>query len=558
MTYGNGTRTTSTYDRQTFRLQTLTTQKGPTVLQDLGYTFDVGGNVTGITDPRHGTQTFRYDALDRLTQATNGATGGYGTITYSYNEIGNLLSHSKVGTYSYNASGASSVRPHAVASTSLTTGSGADAKTTTTPYSYDANGNLVSGGGRTLTWDAENQPTQIVKDGVTTTFVHDGDGGRVKKTVRTPQVDAETGERSTSEVTTVYIGNLLVCQGQACARLIYAGDQRVALVQMTSGATSYFHGDHLDSTAVLTDGKGNAEEHNSYRPYGKLQTHTGSSDVAYKYTGQEHDASTGLVFYLARFYDLLVGRFVSPDTYVPDPLDPQALNRYAYALNNPLRYNDPTGHCSSGCGGCGPSGGQPGDAAPSEPVPVLEEVLVTAPPLPPAPPSAPPRRIIIAPVVVPPDPDPPSGVPDFPPVPFVTPVGGNMSPILPADQFELLEEGFCVNQGCNLDITVGPTPAQIHPKVLVDPYWVEIKVRRNAPIAGGVAVRGWSSLDDGTVVSLEMYRIPSNQELAPPFSFLGSVKGNHPSHFLFTVLDVGGTSHGTQLLTVYYGDVKFY
>ena len=163
-------------------------------MQQLGYTFDHGGNLTQLTDPQHGTQTFGYDALDRLTTATSAATDGYGTITYTYNQIGNMLSHSKVGTYTYNASGASSTRPHAVARTRLTTGS-------TTTYSYDANGNLVSGGGRTLTWDYENRPTQIVKGGVTTTFKYDGDGGRVKKTV------------SPARHATVYIGQVYVCEG---------------------------------------------------------------------------------------------------------------------------------------------------------------------------------------------------------------------------------------------------------------------------------------------------------------------------------------------------------
>ncbi len=315
------------------------------MLQDLGYTFDAGGNVTAITDPRHGDQTFGYDALDRLTSATNGATDGYGTITYTYNQIGNLLTNSQVGTYTYNASGTGSTRPHAVTSTSLTTGT----ETTTNTYSYDANGNLILGGGRIITWDVENRPAQMIKGDQTTRFVYDGDGGRVKKIVGPTQVDNLTGDETTTEsttvetTTTVYIGQLYVCEGTTCAKVIYAGGQRVALVQQASGATSYFHGDHLGSTSVLTDETGAAEEHNSYQPFGQVQTHTGTSDVAYKYTGQERDASTGLYFYQARYYDQRVGRFLSPDQIVPNALDPQAFNRYAYVRNNPLRYVDPTG-----------------------------------------------------------------------------------------------------------------------------------------------------------------------------------------------------------------------
>jgi len=79
LTLGNGVTTTYTYDAQNFRLKTLKTVKGSTVLQDLGYTFDAGGNVTALTDAIHGNQTFNYDDLDRLTSAT----GGYGTVTYT-------------------------------------------------------------------------------------------------------------------------------------------------------------------------------------------------------------------------------------------------------------------------------------------------------------------------------------------------------------------------------------------------------------------------------------------------------------------------------------------
>lgn len=46
----------------------------------------------------------------------------------------------------------------------------------------------------------------------------------------------------------------------------------------------------------------------------------------------------------ARWYDPLIGRFTQADTIIPDPASPQAFNRYAYTLNNPLRYVDPSGH----------------------------------------------------------------------------------------------------------------------------------------------------------------------------------------------------------------------
>ncbi|MGB9774806.1 MAG: RHS repeat-associated core domain-containing protein, partial [Bacteroidota bacterium] len=62
------------------------------------------------------------------------------------------------------------------------------------------------------------------------------------------------------------------------------------------------------------------------------------------FTGQRLDAGVGLLYYRARYYDPALGRFIQPDTVVPNPADPQSLNRYAYVHNNPLRYTDPTGH----------------------------------------------------------------------------------------------------------------------------------------------------------------------------------------------------------------------
>jgi RHS repeat-associated protein len=62
------------------------------------------------------------------------------------------------------------------------------------------------------------------------------------------------------------------------------------------------------------------------------------------YTDQELDAENGLYNYGARLYDPFIGRFISPDTIVQAPYNPQSLNRYSYCLNNPLRYTDPSGH----------------------------------------------------------------------------------------------------------------------------------------------------------------------------------------------------------------------
>jgi RHS repeat-associated protein len=65
--------------------------------------------------------------------------------------------------------------------------------------------------------------------------------------------------------------------------------------------------------------------------------------VFYTYTGQEDDDDLGFYNYVARLYDPGLGRFISPDIIVPNIQDPQALNRYSYARNNPIFYVDPDG-----------------------------------------------------------------------------------------------------------------------------------------------------------------------------------------------------------------------
>ncbi len=83
-----------------------------------------------------------------------------------------------------------------------------------------------------------------------------------------------------------------------------------------------------------------------YKPFGELiRSHSTGYDLSTrKFTGQEDDELTGLLYYSARYYDPLTGQFLTPDIIVPGGgTNPQGFNHYAYVLNNPLKYIDPTG-----------------------------------------------------------------------------------------------------------------------------------------------------------------------------------------------------------------------
>jgi RHS repeat-associated protein len=327
VTFGNNVTTTYTYSTSSnpdcphdnFRLCTMTTTSAGSTYQQLRYDYDAGGNVSAIVDPLNGNQSFGYDGLDRLTAAT----GPYGMLNYLYDPIGNMIYNSQLGFYVYPPGGAAGVQPHAVQNDGVNT------------YTYDHGGNMVSvtgGAGRALTYGPDNRLSSVVTAGPTTTsFVYDDDGNRVAKTV--------------NGVTTVYIGQLYECaMGGSCSRHIVAGDRRIASVD--SSSTFYYHTDLNGSTSVMTDQTGALVQSLVYFPYGATFANTGSVDVERKFTGRVLDDSTGLYFFGARYYDPVPERFISPDPAATVPFDPQALNRYSYGRNNPLRLTGPCGNLS--------------------------------------------------------------------------------------------------------------------------------------------------------------------------------------------------------------------
>jgi RHS repeat-associated protein len=108
----------------------------------------------------------------------------------------------------------------------------------------------------------------------------------------------------------------------------------------------FLHSDHLGSTSLTTDASGNAVARQLYDAWGSIRTSasSGTMPTDIGYTGQRGNLDIGLLFYNARFYSAYLNRWLSPDTIVPDPKNPQSLNRFSYNINNPLKYIDPSGH----------------------------------------------------------------------------------------------------------------------------------------------------------------------------------------------------------------------
>jgi RHS repeat-associated protein len=102
--------------------------------------------------------------------------------------------------------------------------------------------------------------------------------------------------------------------------------------------TTFYLADHLGSTRVVTNGSGAEQARYAYHPFGQIRGSDLGQRASYNaYTNQKFDSESNLYYYVARYYEPQLGRFISPDPAR------DGLNLYAYVGNNPIARNDPTG-----------------------------------------------------------------------------------------------------------------------------------------------------------------------------------------------------------------------
>lgn len=317
------------------------------------------------------TRKYGYDSLGRLLSMS---VSGQPSLNraYTYDTIGNLTSSTTQGTYSYDPA-----HVHAASATSAET------------LTHDLDGNVeavfdaATGAYRRYTmWDETNRPSIVWSTNASgwwnvAMYGYDAGGERVVK-------DDGSGR-------TLYFGNLAELDPSGrWIKYYYVDGARVA--RRDSTGVTYYHTDQLGSPRLITDAAGTAVTRYEWQPFGELQSSSGPQTNNRTFTGALADADVGLIQMGARFYDPALGQFVSADSIIPDRYSPQTLNRYAYALDNPVGLIDPSGHqaiCAGMelCQPIKPRTGNPGEWAPYAPEPPLSAPpMVEAPPPPPSPP----------------------------------------------------------------------------------------------------------------------------------------------------------------------------
>jgi RHS repeat-associated protein len=329
--FGNSQTTTRGYYTTSKRLQTISSG-----VFTREYRYSAAEDVTYLAGTGLSATTVTYDNLHRLKTYT-GLSGSYG-----YDPVGNLTNHIESGTAQ--TFGYGSARKQAVKS--------AFGKT----YLYDNCGNMVVRNGGTtnsqaLEYDAENRLMKFSQVGSTAVeygYAHSG-----QRLWRRSYVTS-----TNSPKLQIWIGNHYEEKDSKTLFHVFAGGQRICTFEPGSalattgggGAAThvgyYYHQDHLGSSTVMSGPAGQQLEINAFYPFGRTQTASPQANfkVSNQFTGQVKDEETGLYYYGARYFDPELGRFIQADTIIPDFDNPQSYNRYAYVLNNPLRYTDPTGH----------------------------------------------------------------------------------------------------------------------------------------------------------------------------------------------------------------------
>jgi RHS repeat-associated protein len=343
-TLGNGYVTTRSFEAERGLALAIRTADALNLsdTQDLTLVWDLVGNLLSRRDQggaRDTTESHTYDALNRLRITS---LDGTQTDATTYDAFGNLKSKTGIGTYSY-----LSTRPHAVSATS------SGSKT----WSYDANGNMDGGDGRTITYTTHDKPELITK-GTTSAAFRYGPGREYYK-----RVDTVAGVTTT----TWFVGATeIVDKSDGTRDIRRSVDGVVEQVlhfnaggTLTGTDTRYLLRDHLGSITGFMNGTA-IDQEQAFDAWGRREnvgwasymTVGGSTWNAIMaltergFTGHQHVDRLDFIHMNGRTYDPRLGRFMQADIVVQAPHDTQSYNRYSYLSNNPLNGTDPSGYFS--------------------------------------------------------------------------------------------------------------------------------------------------------------------------------------------------------------------
>jgi RHS repeat-associated protein len=348
------------------------------------YSYDNASNVATVKIPNGLTSTFTYDALNRLTELstppvadykyTLGLTGIRTSATeqsgralqWSYDNIYRLTGETITGDPANNGgdngSATYTLDPVGNRTSAASTLSGIDPISGSynpndqlSSETYDANGNVISTGGISYTYDSENHMLTASGNGKVVTMVYDAFGNRAAKTVNgvTTQYLVEddvnpTGYPQVFEELVGPIGSGVVTRQYTYGLQRISENLSPALTGNNTWTPSFYVYDGGGSVRQVTNSAGVVTDQYEYDAYGNSFTKVGTTPNNYLYRGEQYDPDLGLYYLRARYYNRATGRFLSRDPEDGKPIDPKTLHKYLYADGDPINGIDPSGRDADG------------------------------------------------------------------------------------------------------------------------------------------------------------------------------------------------------------------
>jgi RHS repeat-associated protein len=300
------------------------------------YQYDVIGRLTTTTNPNGTSSTQTYDDASRLATLANRGPGSTVISNYAYtlDPVGNHLQVQQqepieptpiLGAFSYEYDAEDRIQNmEGIAQTN------------------DANGNLTgSGSDAALGYDFENHLVRYQSGANDWRWRYDGTGKRLELDMGDNEPQRFVLDVNTSLTQVIGVSDKL---GEISEFYIY-GLGLVSKVDET-GAATYYHYDSRGSTISMTNSSGQPVASFVYDPFGRLIGRL-PTDAIDRFTflgrhGVMNDYN-GFHYVRARHYSVRRGRFLQKDPFFGIDDQSQTLNRYVYALNNPVRLVDISG-----------------------------------------------------------------------------------------------------------------------------------------------------------------------------------------------------------------------
>ena len=352
LAYPNGATANYSYDSVGRLINLDHKQSNGKAIVSFAYTHDKVGNRLTKAEPDRKT-TYDYDAIYRLLKAQPNHHNGI-VENFSYDPVGNRLTGPEYHTdYIYGVGNELLKKEH-------------------TKFAYDKNGNMVSQGrnqhegrhenehhghgnyyhgskGWNYSYDNENRLIKAEKKHTTVMYKYDPFGRRIEKRIK-------AGENCRDEDVVVhsyvYDGQAIILEYETVGNgrrtkietTKYVHGLRIdePLAMTRDNEVYFYHADGLGSIVALTDKKQKTVESYEYDSFGNLKDETKVTQP-FTYTGREWDKEIGLYYYRARYYNPMVGRFISKD---PISFAGGDVNLYGYVQNNPGNRTDPSGLAS--------------------------------------------------------------------------------------------------------------------------------------------------------------------------------------------------------------------